>query len=180
MKRNLTGGFTLIQALIVVAISLAMTAVAVPVFTNAVNSYRFSAAVSAATGAISATRFQAIMNGYPYEIVFTASTMSYRVYSETTASCPPAFTAVGSSIPMESTGGITMTGPTVTYTFYSNGTVYGPISTTSPCPNTAAPIFEISNSVKSNYVYVSGVGDVETCQSTGSCTCSATTPTFCN
>jgi len=126
-----------------------MTVFAVPMVTNGVNSYRQSAAVSAATGAISATRFQAIMHGYPYQLVLTPSSLSYQIYNEV----PPATSfslivpAQGSSTtPLPSAGGITMTlvtcsvaltnwactpssdqttgtGTTLTYTFAANGTV---------------------------------------------------------
>jgi hypothetical protein len=127
------------------------------------NSYRQTAAVSAATGAISATRFQAIMRGYPYEIIFTSSSMSYQVYSETSgATCPPTFTAVGSAVPLPSAGGISMTQATATYTFLSNGTVYGAMATTSPCLGAAVPTLQVKNAVKSNTITVSGVGNVST------------------
>ena len=163
MKRHTNSAFTMIEIMIVLAISMLLAGIALPIMTNAMNSYRQSAAVSAATGAISATRFQAIMRGYPYEIVFTSSTMSYQVYNEPSgATCPPTFSAVGTAIPLPSAGGITMTQSTATYTFNANGTVYGPVSTVSPCPNTAVPTLQIKNSVKSNTITVSGVGNVST------------------
>ena len=83
----------MIEIMIVLAISMLLAGIALPIMTNAMNSYRQSAAVSAATGAISATRFQAIMRGYPYEIVFTPSTMSYQVYNE-----PPELLALRPSL----------------------------------------------------------------------------------
>ena len=108
-------------------------------------------------------RFQAIMRGYPYEIIFTSSTMSYQVYNEPSgATCPPTFSALGTAIPLPAAGGITMTQSSATYTFNANGTVYGPVSTTSPCPNTAIPTLQIKNSVRSNTITVTGVGNVQT------------------
>ena len=155
MKRLTNAAFTLIEALIVIAISLVLAGIAIPIFANAMKSYYQSATVSAVTGAIEATRFQAIMRGYPYQLVFTSATLSYQVYNE----IPPATTfslvvpGTGSSTtPLPAAGGVAMTGAaTFTYTFSANGTV------TLPATN-----MQISNSVKSNTIHVSGVGNVST------------------
>jgi Tfp pilus assembly protein FimT len=184
-NRRLGSGFTLIEAVLVVAISLGMTVFAVPMVTNGVNSYRQSAAVSAATGAISAIRFQAIMSGCPYQLVLTPSAMSYRVSSEVpaigTVGCLTSFTNSSASVPLPSAGSITVTlvtcsvaltnwactpltdqttvsGSTITYTFSPNGTV-----TTSPAGTSPAGVgLQIKNSVKSNTLWMSGVGNVGT------------------
>jgi hypothetical protein len=169
----------MIEALMVVAIGLLLGGMAIPIFTNAMKNYYQSATVSAAAGAIQSTRFQAIMQGYPYQLVFTPSTLSYQLFTEV----PPAtkFSLVvpltGSpTTPLPSAGGVTMTGvtcsvaltnwactpasdvstisaTTITYTFYANGTV-----TTSP----AGVGVQIKNSVKANTIWISGVGDVGT------------------
>jgi type IV fimbrial biogenesis protein FimT len=177
LKRTSTKGFTILELLLVVSVIIVLSAIALPSFTNAINGYRLSAAVSAATGAISSTRFQAIMHGCPYELIFTSPTMSYQVYSELPATvgaaCASTFAASGSSVPMPSAGPITMSGTSFTFTFNSNGTV---TEVASP----AGTGFLLQNSLRSIYIYVSGVGAVETCQPTSLCTCSATTPTVCN
>jgi hypothetical protein len=151
----------MIEALMVVAIGLLLGGMAMPIFTNAMKNYYQSATISAAAGAIQSTRFQAIMHGYPYQITFTSSTMSYQVYAESAGvTCPPTFSAVGKAVPLPSAGSVTMTGTTVTFTFYGSGTVYGTVPTASPCLPAAAPTLQIKNSVKSNTITVSGVGDV--------------------
>jgi prepilin-type N-terminal cleavage/methylation domain-containing protein len=172
MKRNSHAGFTLIEILIVIAITMVLAGISIPIFGNAMNSYRESASVSAVTGAIQANRYQAIMHGYPYQLVFTTTTMSYQVFNEV----PPATTfslvtpGVGSATtPLPSAGAIvmtglvgcatttsltsctTMTGTTITFTFSANGTV-----SVSP----GAALIEISNSVKKSLIAVSGVGNV--------------------
>ena len=184
MNRHSGRGYTLIEAALVVAISLAATVMAVPIITNAGNSYRQSATVSATSGALAATRFQAIMHGYSYQLVLTPASLSYQIYNEV----PPATSfslivpAQGSSTtPLPSAGGITMTlvtcsvaltnwactpsadqttvnSSTLTYTFAPNGTV-----TTSPTGTSPAGVgIQIKNSVKSNTMWISGVGDVGT------------------
>jgi len=161
VKRSSNSGFTMIEALMVVAVGLLLGGMAIPIFGNAMKNYYQSATISAAAGAIQSTRFQAIMHGYPYQITFTSSTMSYQVYTESAGvSCPPAFSAVGNAVPLPSAGSVSMTGTTATFTFYASGTVYGTVPTTSPCTPAAAPTLQIKNSVKSNTITVSGVGDV--------------------
>lgn len=161
MKRYSNSGFTMIEALMVVAVGILLAGIAMPIFTNAMKNYYQAATVSAAAGAIQSTRFQAIMHGYPYQMVFTASTLSYQIYTESAGvSCPPVFSASGKAVPLPSAGSVSMTGTTATYTFYASGTVYGTVATTSPCTPAAAPTLQIKNSVKSNTITVSGVGDV--------------------
>jgi type IV fimbrial biogenesis protein FimT len=164
-------GFTLIEVLIVLAIAMVLAGIAIPSFVNAINSYRLNAAASAVSGAIEATRFQAIMKGCQSQLVFTSSTMSYQAYSEAGAigatTCLASFAAVGTSIPLPSAGPITMSGTSFTYTFFPNGTV---TSTANPAGTT----LEVSNSLAKRYFYISGVGNVTVCQPTGTCVCSAT------
>lgn len=174
MKRHTNSGFTMIEALMVIAICMVLAGIALPAFTNAMKSYDQSATVSATAAALQTTRFQAIMRGYPYEVIFTPSTLSFQLYSE----IPPATTfsqvAGSATTPLPSAGMVTMTpvtcsvpltnwvctpasnlqiynGSTITYTFLANGTV-----TTSP----VGVGLQIKNSVKSNTLWISGVGDV--------------------
>jgi len=152
VRTHSNSGFTLIESLIVVAVSLVLAGVAAPIFTNAIDNYRLSATVSAATGAIQSARFQAIMKGYPYQLIFTSSNVSYQLYNEV----PPAttFSTVGPANPLPSAGPITMNGATTfTYTFSPNGIV-----TWSP----SQPNMQIANAVKSCTITVSGVGNVST------------------
>lgn len=157
MKRRMNKGFTLIEALIVIAISLVLAGIALPVFLGAMNNYRLNAAVSAAAGALSTTRFQAIMHGYSYQIVFTSSGLSYQVYNEV----PPAttYSAVGSAIPLPSAGPIAMTGTNFTCTFTANG-----IAACAANPGGASSfqlkLMHLTTVVKSNTITVSGVGNV--------------------
>jgi type IV pilus assembly protein PilA len=149
VKRRATAGFTLIEMLVVIAIVGVLAAMAIPAFMNSMNSYRLSGAVAATAGAIQSTRFQAIMQGYPYQLVFTSSTASYQVSNKV----PPAtsFSAVGSAIPIARQGDVTLNVTTMTYTFSPNGT-----ATSAP----AGTNLQISNGVSSNTITVSGVGNV--------------------
>jgi prepilin-type N-terminal cleavage/methylation domain-containing protein len=173
VKRHTSAGFSLIELLIVIAISIVLAGIAIPVFTSAIKSYNQTATVSAATGAIESTRFQAIMHGCPYQIVFTASTLSYQVYSELpptgTAGCLASFSPVptslgGGVIPLPAAGGVVMNGvnggvavntATFTYTFFANGVV------TATAGQPSMQIY-IPHTVLYNTITVSGVGNVST------------------
>jgi prepilin-type N-terminal cleavage/methylation domain-containing protein len=176
VRKRIAAGFTLIEMVIVIAIAMVLTGIAIPSIINAMNAYRFSAAVSAVAGAVQTTRFQAIMKGCQYQLIFTPSSASYQVYSEvpatgSTTGCLTSPAAVGTSIPLPAQGYVTVTGETcsvtmssttctgtmtpitgstVTYTFYPNGTVTSSPSLTG---------IQISNSFESNTVWVSGVGN---------------------
>ncbi len=151
VKRRATAGFSLIEALVVVSIICVLAAIAIPMSLNGMKTYRLSAAVASATGAIQTTRYQAIMHGYWYQITFTPATNSYQVNSMV----PPAttYSAVLTAVPISRPGDVTIS-RTVTYQFKADGTV----TETSTPPNM---VFSIANSVgRSNTITVSRVGNV--------------------
>jgi prepilin-type N-terminal cleavage/methylation domain-containing protein len=113
-------GFTLIELLFVIVIVMIMTAMAIPLVNNTVSYFRLRGSIASVTGAIQSTRYQAIFQGCPYQIVFTAAANSYQVKN----SCPstgtftnvcPAALAVcplpisGSGTPVTLNADITMT-----------------------------------------------------------------------
>jgi len=147
VRKRAGRGFSAIELLVVVAISGVLGALAIPSFLNSVNGYRVRAASAAISGAIQATRFQAIMQGYQYQLVLTNSNLSYQVSNMV----PPAttFSNIGSAVPIAHMGDVTLTASSYTYTFYANGTVSGPVTA-----------LQLSNAVTSNTITVSGVGNV--------------------
>lgn len=160
VKRRVATGFSLVELLMVVAISMVLTGMAIPMTTNALRSYQLNAAVSAATGAIQSTRYAAIMHGYPYQITFTPATNSYQIFSMIPPGTvySPVVNLRGTlyptyPIPITGAGGISIS-RTVTYQFAAGGTV----TETSIPPNM---VFSITNEWGgSNTITVSGVGNV--------------------
>jgi prepilin-type N-terminal cleavage/methylation domain-containing protein len=169
VKRRGTAGFTLIELLVVLAIGTVLTVIAIPMSINAMKSYRLMAAVSAATGAIQATRYAAIMHGYPgtgvpgysYELTLNPANNTYQVFSM----IPPATTYSATvnlggtiyptnPIPIARAGDVFING-TLTYQFSAGGTV-----------TPANSSFQISlkqgvfGAGVSNTILVSGVGNV--------------------
>jgi len=143
-------GFTVLELVVVVAVVGVLASFAIPMTVGALRVYRLSAAVAAATGAVSATRYQAIMHAYPYTITFNSANATYQVANE-----PPgtaSFTAVGSPVPISGNGDVKIN-QTTTLQFNANGTV----SATS-----GAMSFTISDPTtnRSYTITVTGVGDV--------------------
>jgi prepilin-type N-terminal cleavage/methylation domain-containing protein len=87
-------GYSLVELMVVVVIGLVTTAIAVPLVQNAIATYQVRSAVSAVTGVIQATRFQAISAGYPYRIVFNISNSTYQVFYSTAGYTAPNWVAV--------------------------------------------------------------------------------------
>jgi len=141
-------GFSMLEVVITLAVVMTLLAMALPTTHNALRNYRLTAAVSAATGAISATRYQAIMHAYPYNLTFNSTDATYQVASEP----PPAtsFTNVGSAVPLSGVGDVTVNQIT-TLQFNANGTVSATTGTMS---------FTISNGLMTKTISVTGVGDV--------------------
>jgi len=119
IRSRSTAGFSLIELLLVVIISLILAAFAIPATRSAIANYQLSAAIDSATGAIQTTRYQAIMHGYQYQVAFNNTQNTYQVLSE----APPAttFTDVNNAVPL-SAEPITVSGPT-TLQFKPNGSV---------------------------------------------------------
>jgi len=141
-------GYSLLQIVITFAVVSILVSTALPTTMNALRNYRLIAAVSAATGAISATRYQAIMHAYPYNITFNSSNATYQVASE----APPAtsFTNVGTAVPLAGNGDVTIN-TTTTLQFNANGTVSATTGTLS---------FTITNGLLTKTISVTGIGDV--------------------
>jgi Tfp pilus assembly protein FimT len=139
----------MIQIVVTLAVLSTLGVMALPTTTNALKNYRLTAAVAAATGAISATRYQAIMHAYPYSITFNSADATYQVASE-----PPGATSFtnlpGGAVPLSGAGAVTLNQIT-TLQFNANGIVSATTGTMS---------FTISNGILTKTITVSGVGDV--------------------
>jgi prepilin-type N-terminal cleavage/methylation domain-containing protein len=97
-SRVKAAGFTMIELVLVLVVSLILTAMAIPTFSGAIASYELNGAVESAESAIQGTRYQAIMHGYQYEVTIDPTHNTFQVLSE----IPPAtsFSNVGSSVPL--------------------------------------------------------------------------------
>jgi len=96
-------GFTMLEIVVVLLIALITMGFAVPQIISSLGNYRLHSAVSTATWAIQSTRYQALMEGYPFEVTFNAATNSYQILSAPTAGAPTSFSNVGTSVPLSGT-----------------------------------------------------------------------------
>jgi Tfp pilus assembly protein FimT len=106
----------LIMALLIGSI---LTAIAIPQGKAVINNYRLQGAVASCTWAIQSTRYQALEQGYPYQVVFTASSKSYQIQNLPTGAVT--YANVGSAVPIS---GETVTlSQDTTLQFKPNGSV---------------------------------------------------------
>jgi hypothetical protein len=93
---------------------------AIPSINAGLRNYRIDGAISSITWAIHSTRYQALMNGYQYQVAFSSSTNSYQIQNS-----PPAnngtYSNVGTSVPF-STFPVVLSADT-TLNFRPNGFV---------------------------------------------------------
>jgi Tfp pilus assembly protein FimT len=80
-KRRASRGFSLLELVLVVACALVLMAAAVPVIDSSLRQFALKSAVSAVTGAIQSTRYQAIFQGCKFQLAFNAATYTYTVSS---------------------------------------------------------------------------------------------------
>lgn len=116
-------GFTTLELVMVVAVGVIMTAVAIPLVQSSLRSFRMSSAVSSVTGAIESTRYRAIFDGCPYRISFNNATNTYQISSTVTGgACAAAYTNVGGAVSFGSTGQVALS-QNLTFQFSPGGSV---------------------------------------------------------
>jgi prepilin-type N-terminal cleavage/methylation domain-containing protein len=113
-------GFSLVELMLVLTVALIMSAMAIPLAQAGIASYQLSAAVDGVTGVIQTTRYQAIMNGYPFQLTLNPANNQSQVLSE----IPPSasFSNVGAAVPF-SGAPVVLSAP-ITLQFKSNGGVF--------------------------------------------------------
>jgi prepilin-type N-terminal cleavage/methylation domain-containing protein len=115
-------GYSLIEVIFAVVIILILAAFAVPQMGAVIFQYRLQGAVASATWAVQSTRYQALMAGFPYQVVFTKATNNYQIQD-----LPPgagAYANVGTAVPLSGTT-IALNQDT-TFRFLPNGSVSAP------------------------------------------------------
>jgi len=75
-------GYSFIEIVFAMVVGIVLTAIAVPLMQSTLRNYRFRSAVADAAWAIRATRYQAIMKGYPYAVTFNAQNNTYQVKNQ--------------------------------------------------------------------------------------------------
>lgn len=146
-------GFTLPELLIGMVVASILAAIAVPIYNSAMTTMRLNETASAITGALSRTRYQAVMNSQAYTLTLTEPANTYTVKNVATG-------VAGAAVPLPSSIILVngSTADTYTFTFCANGTVYG---AGGACPNSSAiPALALTYQNRETDINVSGVGNV--------------------
>ncbi|HEV3219206.1 MAG TPA: hypothetical protein VGZ48_05510 [Candidatus Acidoferrales bacterium] len=147
-KLSDASGYTMMEVAMTTAILLILVAFAIPSMFSTINLFRLNAAAGSAASAIQTTRFQAIMQGYPFQLTFSAANNTFQVASEPMGAV--SFTNVGGAIPLSGSP-ITLSAGTVLQ-FKPNGS----LSATSGNSET----FQISFRGRTKTIAVSNYGSV--------------------
>jgi prepilin-type N-terminal cleavage/methylation domain-containing protein len=114
-----TAGFTMIELVIALLVGLILTGMAIPQVRTGLYSYRLKGAAASSVWAVQSTRYQALMEGYPYQVVFSQANQNYQVQN-----LPPgsgSYANVGTAVPLSGSP-ITLNQDT-TLQFRPNGSV---------------------------------------------------------
>jgi prepilin-type N-terminal cleavage/methylation domain-containing protein len=148
-------GFTVIELAMVLLIAGITAGFALPIVQTTVDKYNLKGATAGATWAIQSTRFQALMEGYPYQVTFSGGTggvnPSYQIANKVVGAS--SYSNVGTSITLS--GRPVVLGATTVLQFQPNGTV-------ATSPVTSAPYtFTISYKGTTETITVSNYGNVD-------------------
>jgi Tfp pilus assembly protein FimT len=140
----------MLEIAVVVCLMLILMLIAIPIIQGTLYMYRLRSAVAAVTWAVQSTRYQALMEGYPFQVTFSAANNTYQLASDPTNS--GTFANVGGAIPISSNA-ITLSA-TEAMQFKPYGAVIGSGTTLPP------PSFQISYMGSSKTILVSYYGNV--------------------
>jgi Tfp pilus assembly protein FimT len=98
-----------------------MVAMAVPMVKSVFQNYQLRSAVSYASGTIQSTRYQALQNGYPFQLVLTAAGSTMQIQND--KAIAGAWTNVGNAVPISGSGTPVTLGADTTMTFRPGGMV---------------------------------------------------------
>jgi Tfp pilus assembly protein FimT len=152
--RVAAAGVTLLELCLVLAISITLTAVALPITKDVLNNYRLTSAVASATWAVQSIRFQALEEGYPFQVTFQGNASGYNPTYQP-ASEPVGtgtFSNVGSAVPLS--GSAVQINETTVLQFKPNGTV------TMTSGGNPVTTFQISYQGLSHTIKVTNYGNV--------------------
>lgn len=109
----------MIEIALVVLVALVLLGCAVPAIQGTLTYFRVHGAASSAVWAIQSTRYQSLMEGYPYQVTFDATKKTYQIASEPIGA--GSFSNVGSAVPLS--GDAVSLNQTTTIQLNPNGSV---------------------------------------------------------
>ena len=150
-----TGGFSIIEVLMVLLASTIVVAIAIPKYQTMKSGMQVTSTANAIAGAVSQTRYKALMNSQIYTLTITAPANTYVSKNISTGVSDSAIPLPSSLVQIN--GG---TSATYTFTLCPSGTVFG---SGGVCPGaTTPPAISATYQGRQTNVTVSGVGNVTT------------------
>lgn len=144
-------GFSMVEIMMVLLVSMIVTGFAVPTIRSVLSLYRLRSAVSNVTWAVQSTRYQALMQGYPFQVTFSSpgggASPIYQIASKPIGA--GSFSDVGTSVPLSGSP-VTLSATTVLQ-FKPNGSVTA---------TTGALNFNVAYSGITKTVTVSNYGNI--------------------
>jgi Tfp pilus assembly protein FimT len=147
----------MVELVITLSVGLILTAVSVPIMKDTLEGYRLRNAVGSVTGAIQATRYRAISNGYPFQIAISKANSNFQISSD--QNYTGTFANVGAATPF---GTAFKLGQDTTLRFSPSGAIQ-PSGATAACPagTPAGSIcMTMSYNGKAETIAVSGYGKI--------------------
>jgi prepilin-type N-terminal cleavage/methylation domain-containing protein len=153
-------GFSIVELLIVVLVGGILTAMAIPRIQSSLNLYHLDGAVAATTWAIQSTRYQALVQGVQYQVVFDATANTAQIQSS--ADGGVTFTNAGSNGAVPISGSAVLLNQNTTLRFKPNGYVSAPVGAL----NYTISYQGFSQQVcVSNYANIKVIATTQTCPS---------------
>jgi Tfp pilus assembly protein FimT len=146
-RRSRTLGYSTVELIMAMLVGTILTAMAVPQARTILNNYRLQGAVANCTWAIQSTRYQALEQGYPYRVVFSASGRTYQIQNLPTGAT--SYVNVGTAVPIS--GVAVALNQDTTLQFKPNGSVTA---------TTGSLTFQASYQGLTRTVTVSTYGDI--------------------
>jgi len=91
-------GFSTLELVMGILVGSILTAMAIPQVRSGLYSYRLKGAAASSVWAVQSTRYQSLMEGYPYQVVFSQANQTYQVQN-----LPPgsvSYANVGTAVPL--------------------------------------------------------------------------------
>jgi prepilin-type N-terminal cleavage/methylation domain-containing protein len=151
-------GYTLPELIFALLVGTILTAMAVPQISSTLNWYRLQGAIANATWAIQSTRYQALVAGVQYQVVFNATANTFQIQNSADGGVTFANTGSNGAVPLS--GLPVVLNQNTTLLFKPNGFVSAPVG---------ALNFTISYQGFSQQVCVSNYANLKVVQVTQTC-----------
>lgn len=117
-------GYTVIELMVTVGIIIVACSMAIPLIRNATRTFNLRSAVVSLSGAIQSSRYQAISNGYQFQLIMNKAASTYQLQSNPcNAPAAPCWANVHGTVPLSGSSVQATLGADTTLLFHPSGLV---------------------------------------------------------